>query len=261
MSHLKKLSDRLRSSQFSSKVLQISTIKDLGSQMLEHFASAPVSITKKLSDFVVPSLIKTAEFHGLASLSSNNVNLDQAAFVIHRNLVQGQWSGYQGGDYEVFISPKVISVEEPYVNDFEFCPSVPLIKAKVIRHHKVKAEYLTLTGEYKEEEFEGFRARVFLHEFDHLEGTFMSSFNVNLGEVECIDKEKHQEIEYVLDKYRKKLNEMMNILDDRYLTDAKFRKQAKDYEDKKDFFIELIVDQDFDGNMHLELIEALKNYT
>jgi peptide deformylase len=257
MSHLKKFSERLIRHKLNPQVLQISTLRDLEDCKLDEAASSIVSITKKISDFLVPSLIQTAKFHGLVSLSCNNVNLTPAAFVIHKDLKAGIWTGYSGNDYQVFLNPRVLEVAEPITEEFEVCPSVPFVRAKVPRHCVVRAEYLTVDGEYREEMMEGFKARVFLHENDHLEGILISSFLVNLGMIECVDSEKYPEVDEVIGRYKRKLEEMIRILEDRYITDPEFKKKADKYDSKRDYFIETIADDDFEEEFHIDLINSL----
>ena len=69
----------------------------------------------------------------------------------------------------VLINPKVISGENK-VELEEGCLSFPKIYEKVKRWNKVKVEYVDLKGNLKEVEAEGFLAKAFQHEIDHLNG-------------------------------------------------------------------------------------------
>ncbi|MBR3627924.1 MAG: peptide deformylase [Elusimicrobia bacterium] len=69
----------------------------------------------------------------------------------------------------VLINPKVISGEDK-VELEEGCLSFPKIYEKVKRWNKVKVEYVDLKGNLKEVEAEGFLAKAFQHEIDHLNG-------------------------------------------------------------------------------------------
>lgn len=69
----------------------------------------------------------------------------------------------------VLINPKVISGEDK-VELEEGCLSFPKIYEKVKRWNKVKVEYVDLKGNLKEVEVEGFLAKAFQHEIDHLNG-------------------------------------------------------------------------------------------
>ena len=69
----------------------------------------------------------------------------------------------------VLINPKVISGEDK-VELEEGCLSFPKIYEKVKRWNKVRVEYVDLKGNLKEVEAEGFLAKAFQHEIDHLNG-------------------------------------------------------------------------------------------
>lgn len=69
----------------------------------------------------------------------------------------------------VLINPKVLSGEDK-VELEEGCLSFPKIYEKVKRWNKVRVEYVDLKGILKEVEVEGFLAKAFQHEIDHLNG-------------------------------------------------------------------------------------------
>ena len=69
----------------------------------------------------------------------------------------------------VLINPKVLSGEDK-VELEEGCLSFPKIYEKVKRWNKVRVEYVDLKGDLKEVEVEGFLAKAFQHEIDHLNG-------------------------------------------------------------------------------------------
>jgi len=70
----------------------------------------------------------------------------------------------------VLINPKILKTSKSKENGWEGCLSIPGIRAKISRYKKVTVKYTTITNEKKIEKFEGFIARVFQHEFDHLNG-------------------------------------------------------------------------------------------
>ena len=69
----------------------------------------------------------------------------------------------------ILINPKVLSGENK-VELEEGCLSFPKIYEKVKRWDKVRVEYVDLKGNLKEVEAEGFLAKAFQHEIDHLNG-------------------------------------------------------------------------------------------
>lgn len=69
------------------------------------------------------------------------------------------------------INPEIIAYGGTMHKDWEGCLSIPGIRALVPRHTRLHVRYATREGEHVETVLEGFLARVFAHEFDHLEGT------------------------------------------------------------------------------------------
>lgn len=72
---------------------------------------------------------------------------------------------------EVFINPRVVKTSEDKVSAWEGCLSFPELQVLVPRFSQVRVEYYDREGEPKALLLKEFPARVFQHEFDHLEGT------------------------------------------------------------------------------------------
>ena len=68
------------------------------------------------------------------------------------------------------INPEVLWTSEESEKDWEGCLSIPGLRGRVPRPAAIRVRYLGLDGVTVEREFSGFAARVFLHEYDHLEG-------------------------------------------------------------------------------------------
>jgi len=68
------------------------------------------------------------------------------------------------------INPELLQVSDEKEQGWEGCLSIPGLRGLVPRHTRIGVRYLTRSGELREEEYEGFLARVFQHEFDHLQG-------------------------------------------------------------------------------------------
>lgn len=70
----------------------------------------------------------------------------------------------------VLINPKITQKSKDKEIDWEGCLSIPGIRAKVPRHKNISIEYTTINNEKQTDKLEGFIARVFQHEYDHLNG-------------------------------------------------------------------------------------------
>jgi peptide deformylase len=68
------------------------------------------------------------------------------------------------------INPEIIWVSDEKEKGWEGCLSIPGLRGLVPRRMRIGVRYLTRTGEVREEEYGEFLARVFQHEFDHVQG-------------------------------------------------------------------------------------------
>jgi len=68
------------------------------------------------------------------------------------------------------INPTIISLSKDKDLSWEGCLSFPGVKGRVSRHKTVTATFLDRNGKQKQKTFKGLLARVFQHEFDHLQG-------------------------------------------------------------------------------------------
>jgi peptide deformylase len=71
----------------------------------------------------------------------------------------------------VVINPSYEPLGSVKVTGKEACFSVPLHMTKLARWEKIKVRYQNLEGDSVEEVLEGFAAKVFQHEMDHLNAT------------------------------------------------------------------------------------------
>jgi peptide deformylase len=68
------------------------------------------------------------------------------------------------------INPELLWVSDEKEQGWEGCLSIPGLRGLVPRHRRIGVRYLTEKGEQREEEYTDFLARVFQHEFDHVQG-------------------------------------------------------------------------------------------
>lgn len=87
------------------------------------------------------------------------------------------------------INPRIIATSKNKTKDWEGCLSIPGIRGPVPRYTTITVEYTTRDGIVVKKTFKDFVARIFQHEYDHIEG------NVCLDRIESI-KELITEKEY-----------------------------------------------------------------
>lgn len=93
-------------------------------------------------------------------LSACQVGLDHKLFIIGENKENCM----------MFINPEVISVSEETELDVEGCLSYPDMFIRLARPKQVEAKWYDEELKEQSGSFEGYTARCFLHEFDHLYG-------------------------------------------------------------------------------------------
>ncbi len=87
-----------------------------------------------------------------------------------------------------FVNPEIIQQSRDRVVDVEGCLSVPGYYARIARPTRIKVKAETLEGEIVRINLEGFPARVFLHEIDHMHGKLFIDYIKSVDDVLVIDK-------------------------------------------------------------------------
>lgn len=75
------------------------------------------------------------------------------------------------GDLRVYINPEIVWKSDDEVEWYEGCYSTDRVCGIVSRTNSIKLKALTREGQPVEEDYEGYTARIFQHEIDHLNGT------------------------------------------------------------------------------------------
>ncbi|OKH48951.1 peptide deformylase [Calothrix sp. HK-06] len=91
------------------------------------------------------------------------------------------------------INPKIIEHSKETVKGWEGCLSVPGIRGLVPRYQSITVEYTDVTGDSKNVKLVDFVARIFQHEYDHLDGiVFLDRVE---STKELISEEEYQKIQ------------------------------------------------------------------
>ena len=134
-------------------------------------------------------MIETMYESGGLGLAANQVGLSSDLFVINISIQKEERSPI------VIINPTITASEDKEMGE-EGCLSIPDIYAEVKRAQRVEVKGYNLKGNEARYEAEGFLARAFQHEMDHLNGIL---FWDNLGKVKR---------DILKRKFRKKLREL-----------------------------------------------------
>jgi peptide deformylase len=102
-------------------------------------------------------------------LAAPQIGLEDRILVIDLSVLSDTDPSFEGFK-RVFINAHIIEQDGPEENVEEGCLSIPNIHEKVPRQNRIRIQYLDENLQPQDEVFEGYRARVIQHEYDHLEG-------------------------------------------------------------------------------------------
>ena len=95
-------------------------------------------------------------------LSANQVGLSIRAFVMYTDL--------KDGNVEIYFNPKITWQSDETEFFQEGCLSYTHLYLNLKRPKVVEFEYMDINGEQKTGKFGGLTARIFQHEYDHMDG-------------------------------------------------------------------------------------------
>lgn len=80
----------------------------------------------------------------------------------------------------IFVNPTILDETGDEWDFEEGCLSIPNIREDVARPEKVRIKYFDENWKALEEEFDGMKARIIQHEYDHLEGKLFIDYLTSL---------------------------------------------------------------------------------
>jgi peptide deformylase len=104
-------------------------------------------------------------------LAANQVGINQRILLITCNI-----STKKAHKILPMINPEILELSEYQCLMEEGCLSVPKKFAKIRRPSKVKVRWQNVEGNFCEKKLEKWDARIFLHEYDHLEGRLFTDY-------------------------------------------------------------------------------------
>lgn len=161
---------------------RILEIEELGNPMLREKAKPVDNIGDVYIQRLIDDLIETVKAVNGVGIAAPQVNESYQIFIIdcHPN---PRYPNAPKMDPKEVINPKIISRSDEMIKEWEGCLSIPGIRGLVPRHKSLVVEYTTRNGDKETEELEGFIARIFQHEYDHLKGIVILDRLESFGEV------------------------------------------------------------------------------
>ena len=112
---------------------------------------------------VESQLIDSMKHYQGIGLSANQVGIMERVFVMYSDVKKGEIISC--------FNPKIITQSDTEIVIEEGCLSYPGLWLKVKRPDGIEVEYEDNNGELQSKAMFGLECRIFLHEYDHMEGT------------------------------------------------------------------------------------------
>ncbi len=143
-----------------------------GDPVLRRKAALIEEITPEIEQLASDMIDTMMKANNGVGLAAPQVGRSLRLFVLRDEILD------DSGDYvfsspEVVINPVFSNPSKKMETALEGCLSLPKIEVEVARPSNIHVRYQTLKGEFVEEDLKDFRARVFMHENDHLNGTLI----------------------------------------------------------------------------------------
>ena len=144
-------------------------ITELGNPVLRQKAESVENIGDTGIQELIDDLIITAAEASGVGIAAPQVSESLRIFII-AGAASPRYPDAPETETKVIINPEIVSVSGEIEKDWEGCLSIPGLRALVPRHKSIRAVYRDRNANLVEEGFSDFAARVFQHEYDHING-------------------------------------------------------------------------------------------
>ena len=112
--------------------------------------------------FLSKTLIESMIHHNGLGLSANQIGISERAFAMVRDI--------EYNEIIVCFNPRILKSYTEEVEMEEGCLSYPDLILKITRPKKIIVKYEDVDKKIHKLKLDGLSARIFLHEYDHMEG-------------------------------------------------------------------------------------------
>ncbi len=148
---------------------QILEIAELGAPVIREKAAAITDVHDPQLQTFIDDLFATAADENGMGIAAPQVSVSKRIIILssHPNT---RYPYAPNMEPTAMINPELTWVSSDIHKDWEGCLTVPGMRGLVPRHETIRVRYLNREGVLIETEYEGFLARIFQHEVDHLDG-------------------------------------------------------------------------------------------
>ena len=148
---------------------KVRNVHQLGSEVLRVVAKVVDDVNSKETQELIDDLILTCRATQGVGIASPQIGVSKRIFIM-ASQPNKRYPNAPKMQPKAIINPEILSYGDEVEKDWEGCLSLPNVRGLVPRSIKIEVRYATRNGEEVQEVLEGFLARIFQHEFDHLNG-------------------------------------------------------------------------------------------
>lgn len=148
---------------------KLRSIIELGDKRLRVKSKAVSFPLKKSDKALIKDLIKTCKEKDGVGIAAPQLGINKRIFIIWSRPTK-RYKEIESFGPIALINPIIRSTSKRKINGIEGCLSIPGLRGRVSRFQNIQTEYRNEKGERIKTIFKDFIARIFQHEFDHLEG-------------------------------------------------------------------------------------------
>ena len=147
----------------------IRSVIELGDERLRSHARPIQSVEDPQLQHLIDDLLATATAKNGVGIAAPQVAAGLQLFIVasRPNL---RYPHAPTMEPTAMINPRILGRSEDVVKGWEGCLSVPGQRGLVPRHRQIEVAYLDRQGREHQQVLQDFVARIFQHEYDHLQG-------------------------------------------------------------------------------------------
>ena len=148
---------------------ELLSILQLGEPILRQKASFVENINDEHIQKLIDDLVATVAQGNGVGIAAPQVAQSSRLFIV-ASRPNPRYPNAPEMEPTAMINPKIIAHSTEIVKGWEGCLCVPGIRGLVPRYQEIEVEYTDRHGKTQKQEFTDFVARIFQHEYDHLDG-------------------------------------------------------------------------------------------
>lgn len=144
-------------------------IAQLGNPILRRQAHLVDNVRDERLQQLIDTLLITASASNGVGIAAPQISESYRLFIV-ASRPNARYPNAPLMEPTAMINPHIITHSTDIVKGWEGCLSVPGIRGLVPRFQAIEVEYTTRDGQLHRQELTDFVARIFQHEYDHLDG-------------------------------------------------------------------------------------------